>query len=882
MFRRLWHLIRNLFHRSTLERDLEDEVLGYAELLEEEKMAQGMKSNDAHRSARMELGGPEQVKEEVRAARAGVWLEHLWQDIHYGVRMLRKNPGFTAIAVLTLTLGIGANTAIFSVVNAVLLRPLPYADSGRLVMVWATDERRGVSEDVTSYPIFEDWKAQSKSFENLAAFTTRGVSYSGADVAELLPAMQVTPGLFEILRVVPAKGRTFLPAESDAGASHVAILSDAMWKGRFAGRADILGQLVRLNDEEYTVVGIMPADVKMTPGDAEQVYTPVVRDPNRGHGFLRIIGRLSQGASISKAQAEMKIITQRLANQYPKTDKGTGANVMPLVDAYAGSVRSGLWIFLGVVTLVLLIACTNVANLVLARGASRQKEIAVRAALGASRRRIIQQLLTESILLALAGGTLGLLVANWTAHALAAMLAKNFHVPRVSTTGTDVWVLGFTLLVSLVTGILFGLAPALSSASPDLNENLREAGRSATGGIRGRRLRGFLAIAETALALVLLSGAGVLLKSLLVMRSTAPGFTTQNLLAVEFRIPRAKLANPAELKRYYDNLLQRVESVPGVRSAALVADLPMNGGQDSLGFHIPGHPDPAPGKVFSASFNIVSAKYLQTMEIPLIAGREFSAQDSPLTPPVVLINEKAAKTFWPGEDPIGKQITLPGDGKQIPSVTLTIIGVTKDVRQIGLGIPPRPEVLLNYTQPGPPWPWLVLVARTTVDPATLATSIKSAAFLAGREVPITKVHSMDDVLSASLAQPTIYTGLLGVFAALALALAAVGLYGVVSYSAAQRTHEMGIRLALGAGRASIIRLILRHGLGLVIIGAGIGMAGSIAAARLLTHLVPEIQPGDPWTFVGVAFLLLVVALAASFLPAYRASRVDPMVALRYE
>jgi putative ABC transport system permease protein len=875
-------LIRNLFLRKHVESDLDAEVRGYSAMLEEEKMSKGMKSNEARRAARMESGGAELLKEEVRSARAGAWIESLGRDIRYAARMLRKNPGFTAIAVLTLALGIGANSAIFSIVNAVLLRPLPYPDSGRLVVVWATEASNNNSQDVTSYPGFEDWKAQSRSFEGLAAFTSRGITYSGADQAEVLSAMQISPGFLELLGVAPAMGRTFQSGESEAGASHVALLSDSLWKARFAGRPDILGQLVRINEQECTIVGVMPPGVRISRGPAEQIYVPLVRDPDRGHGFLTILGRLRQGTSISQSQAEMNIITKRLEVQYPRTDKGVGANVVPLVNYYAGDARTACLFFLGVVTLVLLIACTNVANLLLSRGASRQKELAVRAALGAGRRRIIQQLLTESILLALAGGTLGIFLASWMAHLLATMLASNFDIPRVASTGTDVSVLGFTLLVSLATGVLFGIAPALSSSSPDWNENLREAGRSAAGSVRGRRLRGFLVIAETSLALILLSGAGILLKSLLVMRATAPGFTTQNLLAVDFRLPRNKMAKPLDLMRYYDDLLQRAESVPGVRSASLVADLPMNGGQDSLGFHIPGRPDPAPGKMFSASFNIVSANYLQTMEIPLIAGREFGPQDSASTPHVVLINERAAKTFWPGENPIGKQITLPSEEKGGPSITLTVVGETRDVRQISLGVPPRPEVLLNYQQPGPPWPWLELVARTTVDPATLSNSIKSAAFLAGHDVPIVKVHSMDDVLSASLAVPIVYTSLLSVFAGLALALAAVGLYGVVSYSAAQRTHEMGIRLALGADRGNILRLVLRHGLGLVLIGVAIGMAGAVAIASLLTHLAPEIQPGDPITFTAVAVLLIVVALAASFLPALRASRVDPMIALRYE
>jgi putative ABC transport system permease protein len=483
------------------------------------------------------------------------------------------------------------------------------------------------------------------------------------------------------------------------------------------------------------------------------------------------------------------------------------------------------------------------------------------------------------MLLSLAGGTLGLFLAHWVSRVVAAMLVRSFQLPRIGETSTDAWVFGFALLISLATGAMFGLTPALSSSAPDLNKNLREAGRSATGSIRGSRLRGALVVAEMALALVLLTGAGLLLKSLLVMRNTAPGFDTRNLLAVDFSIPRGKLRTFAERSRFFTNILARAESVPDVRSAALVADLPLGGGQDGLGFHIPGRPDPQPGKLFQSNFNIASPGYFRTMGISLVAGRDFDDQDSNGAP-AIIVSEVAAKRFWPGEDPIGKRIVMNSDPKT--TITLSIVGEVKDVRQFGLGIAPAPMIYLDYAQPGPDWGWLVMVVRTAGDPSALKGTLKSVAAHADPEVPVLQVRSMDEILAASLAQPGVYTILLGGFASLALLLAAVGLYGVVSSTVTQRTHEMGIRAALGAGRDDIARLVLRQGVVLAAAGIALGLFGAAAFSRLLTHLIPTVQPGDLLTFTSVAALLMAVALVASLLPARRAMRVDPTIALRYE
>jgi putative ABC transport system permease protein len=874
------HWLKRLFRRENSDQEFTRELDAHLQTETAENMEQGMSERDARDAARRALGNATRVREEIYHMNGVRIFDTLSHDIRFGARTLRRNLGFTAVAVLTLALGIGANTAIFSIVNAVLLRPLPYPDSAKLVLLWATDKAQGQTEDVTSYPDFEDWRTQSKSFDGMAAFSARSVTFSAGEEAEIVPAVQATPGLFGVLRVSPSMGRGFLPGEEEPGASHVALISDSMWRERFGARPDILGQIVRVNESDCTIVGVMPPTVKISPNKPEMIYLPLSRDANRGHGFLFVLGRLASRVSLAQAQGEMDVITQRLELQYPKFDRGVGANVMPLTKAMAGDARDGLLVFLGVVTLVLLIACVNIANLMVARGVSRQKELAVRVALGATRGRVVQQLLTESTILALAGGALGLLVATGMAHGLAVMIARNFAIARISETSTDARVLGFTVAVSLLVGIVFGLGPSLSAASPDLNDNLREATRSVTGTVRGRRVRSILVIAETSLALVLLAGAGLLLKSLITMRGNAAGFNPQNLLAVEFRLPEAKIANGVERLSFFQNLITHAESVPGVRSAALVADLPLAGGSDSLSFQIPGRSAPQSASEFSANFNIVSGGYFRTMEIPVVKGREFNESDLANAAPVIVINEAAANKFWPGEDPIGKQIALSSTSNPKKTILQTVIGETRNVRQSSLGDAPSPEIFLDYMQPGPAWNSLAMVARTSVDPMTLTGSIKHAASLANRDVPIAQIDTMDNVLSTSLAQPGLFTMLLGIFAALAMALAAVGLYGVVSYTVTQRKHEIGIRIALGAGRNDIAWLVLREGVSLAFAGVAIGMAGTLAASQLLVHLVPSVQPNDPVTLGAVTALLLGVAVVASLLPARRAMRVDPIVALR--
>jgi putative ABC transport system permease protein len=882
----VWRLA-DVFVRRRRERDMAAEIAANLELHIADNLRAGMPPDEARRRAVVALGGVEAAKERYRDRRGLPSVDALLQDLRYAARTFRRSPAFTLVAVSTLALGIGANTAIFSVVNAVLLRPLPFRDAARMVQIFATDARRGDTTDVVSYPTAMDWSARSRTIDRMTPMVTRSVFVADATSGELVRSARVGPSFFDLYGVQPPLGRPFTAEEHDAGRAAVAILSDGYWKRRFAADPRVVGTTIRINDQPHTIVGVMPPGFSIEPGSAEQLYQPLTPDPNRGHGFLRVVGRLRDAATLAQARAELTVIADQLAREYPRQHAGTGANVMPLVDAIAGPGRVGLLILLAVVCLVLLIACMNVANLLLARASARQREMAVRAALGAGRARLARQLLTESVLLALAGGAAGLVAAEWTTRGLIALLSGTVRMPRLDATTIDARVLLFTLAVSLATGIVFGLVPALSTSRTDLAHGLRESSRSATGA-GASRLRGFLVVAEIAAALVLLAGAGALLGTLLTLRGTAPGFSTHGLVVVDVWLPQPRYAKMADRLQYFDGVLAGLRRVPGVTSAGLVADLPLGGGQDSLGFHIPGKPDPAPGASYEAGFNLTSTDYFRTMGIPIVDGREFAATDGESGPAVALANETAAKRFWPGEPAMGRQIVLssgsagPGTQPAAPP-PFTIVGVVGDVRHESLGRPARPEFYLHTRQANVPWPYLVLVARTTnADPLSLAPTLKALSRSVDPLVPVQNVQTMDDVLSASMAEPRVYTILLGLFAALALGLAAVGLYGVVSYGVAQRTQELGIRIALGASRGEIVRLVLAHGLGLAASGAALGLGGAIAGTRALAGAVRDVQAGGFLTLAAVTAALIAVAGLASYLPARRAARVDAMAALRAE
>jgi putative ABC transport system permease protein len=874
----IWRL-GDLVRGRDREADMAEELESHLQLHVEAGIRTGMTPEQARREAILKLGGLEATKEAYRDRRGFPVLEHFLRDVSYALRSLRRAPAFTVAAVTTLALGIGANAAIFSVVNAVLLRPLPYPEPDRLVAVWATDSHSGASRDVQAYMNFVDLRAQTTAFDRMAAYAVQSVVLSGAAGAELASSVKMTPGLFDTLGVHVAIGRPFRADEQQEQA-RVVILNDAFWARQFRSRPSALGEAIQINEDRYTVIGVMPRGFQLDVAEPEAIYLPLPIDPQRGHGFLRVVGHLKPGTSIGSAQAECNVVAAHLAVQYPGPNRYLGMFLEPLIDATVGSPRVALLILWGVVALVLVIACTNVANLMFARATSRQREMAVRAALGAGRSRLVRQLLTESLVLAAAGGALGLLLAGWSTSVLKTLLTDAVQIPRLQSAHVDGWVLAFTALVSSAAAIAFGVAPALSAASPDLADGLHESSRSATGGVRTRRLRRSLVIVETALALVLLVGAGVLLRTLFVMRSTPPGFDASKVLVSAVWLPQPRFESPNRRAAYYNTLLGRVGTLAGVESAALVADLPLGGSDNNLGFRIVGRPDP-PSGYFSAGFNIASADYFKTLRIPIVEGREFSSADGPGTGDVVVINQAAARRFWPGVSPLGQRILLGSNGSR-PDRELTVIAVTGDVHHIGLMVPPREEFFVNSRQTDIDWPWMVMVTRVKTTPEAMVHDVRALVASTDAGVPVLRVTPMSEIVAGTMAEPGLYAMLLGIFAAVALSLAAVGLYGLLTYTVSQRAHEMGIRLALGAAPGEILRLVLREGLTLAGAGAGIGLLLAFVATRSLQGLVQGLDPGSPLPFALVTLLLMLVAVVASVLPARRAACVDPLTSLRAE
>jgi len=864
-----------MFRRKQREEELDEEVQAHLRMAAQERVEQGESPDQARTSAAREFGNVTLVKEVTRDMWGFRWVENLVQDVRYGLRMLAKNPGFTAVAVLTLALGIGANTAIFSMVNSVLLRPLPYRDSSQLVRVWAMDLRQGSQHDVASYPDFADWAAQNHSFEQLAAYSGRSYNFSGGDHPERLRGSRISVGLLNALGVKPALGRDFLPEEHQPGRSHVVLLSDGLWRSHFASDPHVLGRTVKLNDEDYTVVGVLPPHYEFPPNEVAKLVVPLEPDASRGHAFIFVMGRLKPDVTLVQAQAEMATIGRRLQQQYPKNDKNVGIELQPLQASYVYGFRPALLILLGAVGFVLLIACANAANLFLGRAVSRQRELAVRASLGADGSRLIRQLLTESTLVGVIGGVLGLLLAVWGRDALAALLARNFALPGRLSISIDRWVLAFTLGVSLLTGLVAGLAPALVAARVDLNESLKEGSRGLTGSLGRNRFRSALVVSEVALALVLLSGAGLMIKSFILMTEVNPGLRPENVLTVNFSLYGAKYTHTAARAAAFEQMLQRVSQIPNVKSVAVVTDIPLTENEDTSSFSIEGLADP-PDRMRHARFNVVGPGYFRTLGIPLIAGRDFTELDGAGAPGVVVVNQSMARRFWPSENPVGKRITP--DNK----TWFAIIGIAGDVPQMGLRSNPEPEVYVSYKQDPYQWPYLSMLIRTGADPLKGFPAIEQAVWSVDKNQPVWNPMTMDQIRSESIAQPRVMALLLGLFAALALVLAAVGLYGVVARSVTERTHEIGVRIALGAERLEIIRLVVGRGILLALLGGVLGLAAALALTRVMANLLYNVRPTDFVTFAAVTLLLMGVATEASYIPARRATKVDPMVALRYE
>ncbi len=789
------------------------------------------------------------------------------QDLRYALRTLRRSPGFAAVALVTLALGIGASTAIFSVVHAVLLRPLPYKDPARLVFVWGSNPRIGREE--ASLPDFTDWRAQSTVFEGMAGLVTRSLVLTSIEEPERIPGAGVTANFFSVVGVEPVLGRGFRPQEDRPGGERVAILSHGAWERRFGADPKVIGKSVTLSEAVYTVVGVLPRGFR-APNDTE-VWTPMALAPaqfGRRNDFVVAIARLKRGVSLERAQAEMTVIAKRLEREYPGSNTGWTALVVPLHADLVKDVRLPLLVLLGAVGFVLLIACANVANLLLARAAARRREIAVRAALGAGRARLVGQLLTESVMLALAGGGLGAGLATWGIPALLA--AAPAEMPRLDI-GIDAPILIFTLAISLLTSVVFGLAPALDASRLDLTGSLKEGGRGSTAGAGG--LRGALVAAEIALSLVLLIGAGLLLRSFWRLQAVPSGFRADNVLTMRLLQTSTRFSQRVQLARFYEQVLERTARLPGVVAAGLINAVPLSGSNTNFDFTIDGRPPLPPGQNLTADFRVSSPDYFRVLGIPLIQGRLFTAYDHTEAPPVAIINEASARRHFPGQDPLGQRIRIDGPPREI-------VGVVGNVRHESLASGTKAEIYVSYQQSGARS--LALVVRTEGDPLQAVGAVRSQVRAVDQDVPVFNVRSLQAIVEASLAQRRFTMMLLAMFASVALLLAAVGIYGVVSYVASLRTHEFGVRLALGARPVDVAWLVLRQGLVLVTGGVAAGLAAAVALARLIGTLLYGVSATDALTFGAVSAMLAAVALAALYFPARRATQVDPLVALRYE
>ncbi len=808
----------------------------------------------------------------------------LWQDLRYGARMLAKKPGFTLIAIITLALGIGANTAIFTVVNAALLRPLPYAQPDRLVHLFETTPQKNYAQREASYPDLQDWR-QNQVFDGMAAYRGGGgMMLNSPEGSERIDAGIVTANFFSVLGVAPQLGRAFQDDEDKQGAGRVVLLSHNFWQRRFNSDAKVIGQSIVLSDNSYTVIGVLPPNFQFAPRGAADVWTPFIPAPNlaarRFMHWVNVIARLKPGVTREQALAGMQIIAQRIAQEHNESHAGTAITLVPLHEQFVGNIKPVLLVLLAAVGFVLLIACANVANLMLVRAAARQKEVAIRTALGATAWRLIRQWLTESLLLALIGGVAGVLLAQWGVEALIAAIPDALlnAMPYLRGLTIDRGALAFTAALALLVSVLFGLAPALQISKPDLQSALKEGGKTSSAATRNG-LRNALVVAEVALALVLLVGAGLMMKSLLRLTHVDPGYNPQNLLTLTYNLPRQKYDTNEKLYALHQQLLSRLSALPGVKGAATIGTLPLLGG-NTTSFYPASQPKPAPGSETEANLRDISANYFNVMEVPLIAGRYFNDPDTVRSQPVIIINQSLAKQFFPNGDAVGQGMIFTGNNAT-PSL---IVGVVKDEKITGLDSRTTSVVYYPYLQDNGPSLAPSVIIRTNGDPLSMSNAIRSECLAVEPGASIFFVRTMEQIAASSPATfmrryPAL---LIGVFAVVALLLAGIGIYGVISYAVSQQTHEIGVRVALGARRLDILGLVLKKGMGLALAGVAIGVVAAVGLTRLMDSLLFGVSATDPLTFLMIAALLTLIALLACYVPARRATKVDPMIALRYE
>jgi putative ABC transport system permease protein len=868
------------------------ELAAYVEVETQENIARGMSAEEARFAAHRKLGNATLIREEIYKMNSIGFLETLWQDVRFALRMLRKNPGFSAVAILTLALGIGANTAIFSVVYAVLLKPLPYPKSEQLVNVFQAKPSENIPRAVWASLTLEELRAQNKVFSGVAGVARHQLTLTGRGDPTVVNTNVVTPELFALLGTKPIAGRGLLPEDGKNGAAPVVVLGEEAWRGLFDADPNVVGTSIGLDKKSFTIVGIMPSSFRFPAVTAnQQVWIPVAQDPlfspfmsSRRRHFLGVIGRLKPGVSQTEAQADLDAVGASLAKEFPAENSGWESHAEPLQQVIVGSSRSALLVLLGAVGLVLLIACANIANLLLSRATSRTREMAVRTALGAGRMRIVRQLLSETAVLGLFGGAAGVAIAYWGVQALSLLLpppASAFVspiLPEVNTIRVDNFVLGFALLLSAFASFAFGLAPALFASNSNLQTSLREGeGRSGESGGR-RRARSILAAAEIALAMVLLVSAGLLLRSFTKLTSVNPGYEAKHVLKADVSLPRFQYSTPQQWSTFSDQLMTRIKAEPGLQNSAMVVPAPMISAGVELNFEIVGTPPPSAGSSRSANYVSVTPDYFHVLGIPLLAGRYFNDRDAMSAPRVTVISQAMAKTYFPNESPIGKHLVFAF--RPDPGVDREIVGVVGDIRDVALSQKPGPMMYVPFAQ-APFWGGAVIV-KSSLSASEVTAAIRRDVRALDPDLPVTDVEDLSALVDASAAQPKFRTSLLGIFAAIALILAVTGIFGVISYSVSRRTHEIGIRVALGASRAAILKMILRETLMLTFTGLAIGIPCALAASRLVANLLYGVSPSDPATVAAVALILTSVAVLAGYIPARQAMQVDPMVALRHE